>query len=82
MNENGELFTKFCTVNQCAIDNVDNLPDKIIYKATSASPDNNIENQMYQSVLTRNLNGIYINITVLRGASVGGFDSPSAYRYD
>ena len=68
-NENGELFTEFCTFNELVIGGI-LFTLKKIHKTTWLSPDGKYENQIYHITIGRKWRRSLHDVRVKRGADV------------
>ena len=70
MNENGEMFADFCTVNELVIGG-SIFPHKKCHKVTWFSPDNRTENQIDHITISRNWRSTLQDVRARRGADIG-----------
>ena len=70
MNENGEMFTDFCTYNELVIGG-SIFPHKRCHKVTWVSPDNKTENQIDHITIRRNWRSTLQDVRTRRGADIG-----------
>ena len=69
MNENGETFANFCSINELVIGG-SVFPHKRIHKATWRSPDHVTENQIDHVCITKRFRRSCQDVRVMRGADV------------
>ncbi|XP_078663299.1 uncharacterized protein LOC144906655 [Branchiostoma floridae x Branchiostoma belcheri] len=70
MNENGELFADFCSINDLVIGGT-LFPHKDSHKVTWRSPDASVENQIDHITISRRWRGTLQDCRVKRSADVG-----------
>ncbi|KAK3804299.1 hypothetical protein RRG08_029561 [Elysia crispata] len=70
MNDNGEIFADFCSLNDLVIGGTI-FPHKDIHKATWVSPDGGTENQIDHICISRKLRRSLQDVRVFRGADIG-----------
>ncbi|KAK3795530.1 hypothetical protein RRG08_036857 [Elysia crispata] len=70
MNDNGERFADFCSLNDLVIGGTI-FPHKDIHKATWVSPDGGTENQIDHICISRKFRRSLQDVRVFRGADIG-----------